>query len=253
MTVPAYYVARKPTNITHTAAASIPLAGQTAFQALRQADESIPGGLAGKTVLIPAGLSGTGSFGVQIAKNYFKAGNVITTLSPAKIATFDEVIGKGVADLVIDYTKGNQSVIQQIGKGKVDFLFDTMGQSIALVSTVNPKTGLILTISMLPTGSQMQEISPNLSWYMKYFLDVGAFAIKSYLTTWWGMRYSYKNLYPNGKDLEIIKGMVERGEVNPVVGEVVQLEDIEGLRKGCKQILDGKGGVGKFVVQVIKD
>lgn len=247
--IPTYYVAHKPTNIDHVTAASIPLAAQTAFQALRQADETLAGGLAGKTVFIPAGLSGTGSFGVQIAKNYFKAGKVITTLSPGKMHIFDERVGSNVADQVIDYTKGNAHVMEQVGTGTVDFLFDTMGQSIAMVSTLKPKTGLILTISMVPNGSQMYKVSPGMVWYMKYILDVADFGIKRYLTNWWSVKYSYFNLTANGKDLETLKGMVENGQLKPVVGDVVGLEDLSGVRKGCKQILDGKGGVGKFVVR----
>lgn len=251
--VPSYYIAHKPSTIPHSAAASIPLAAQTAFQALKKADETLEGGLAGKTVLIPAGLSGTGSFGVQIAKNYFKAGKVITTLSPGKMSIFDERIGNKVADQIIDYTRGNASVIQQIGKGTVDFLFDTQGQSIALVSTLKPKTGVIQTISMLPNGSEMALIAPGLVWWMKYVLDVADFGIRRYLMNWWSVRYSYHNLAPNGKDLEILGQMVDKGDLKPVVGDVVALEDVSGVRNGCKQVLDGKGGVGKFVVSVIKD
>lgn len=252
VTVPAFYVAHKPSTIDHVAAASIPLAAQTAFQALKQADETLAGGLAGKTVLIPAGLSGTGSFGVQIAKNYFKAGKVITTLSPGKMSTFNEIIGQGVADQVIDYTKGNASVAQEIGKANVDFMFDTMGQTISLVSTIKPKTGLALSISLAPNGTQMVKISPGVAWYMKYVLNVADFGITSYLTRWWDIKYSYLILEPNGEDLESLKGMVERGELKPIVGDVVGLEDLEGVRRGCQRVMDGKGGVGKFVVEVVK-
>jgi hypothetical protein len=38
--------------------------------------------------------------------------------------------------------------------------------------------------------------------------------------------------------------------LKPIVGSVVKLSDIEGVRKGCQQLLDGKGGVGKFVVEI---
>lgn len=229
------------------------MAAVTAFQVLREADSRLPGGLAGKTVLIPAGLGGTGSFGVQIAKNYFKVGKVITTLSTRKIATFHEILGEGVVDQVIDYTKGNASVIEQIGKGTVDFLFDTAGQSIALVATLKPKTGLILSISFVPSGSEMAKLCPGVVWYLKYILDAAEFGVKRYLGNWWGVSYSYYLLEPNGKDLETLKDLVESGGLKPIIGNVVGLEDLDGVRKGCTQILEGKGGVGKFVVEVIKD
>jgi hypothetical protein len=28
------------------------------------------------------------------------------------------------------------------------------------------------------------------------------------------------------------------------------MEDIEEVRKGCQQVYDGKGGVGKFVIEI---
>jgi NADPH:quinone reductase-like Zn-dependent oxidoreductase len=69
-------------------------------------------------------------------------------------------------------------------------------------------------------------------------------------TGWWGVNYSYLVMQGNAKDLQRLKGWVEEGKVKPIVGSVVKLSDIEGVRKGCQQILDGKGGVGKFVVEI---
>ena len=67
-----------------------------------------------------------------------------------------------------------------------------------------------------------------------------------------GLECSYKALVMvgNAKDLERLSGWVEEGKVKPIVGSVSKLSDIEGVRKGCQQLLDGKGGVGKFVVEI---
>lgn len=43
-------------------------------------------------------VSGTGAAACQLAKNVFKAGKVITTVSTAKIAKVSEVLGEGVVD-----------------------------------------------------------------------------------------------------------------------------------------------------------
>ncbi|SRR6266536_4661009 len=56
--------ALKPPALSFAEAASIPLAAQTALQALDKADKALDGGLKEKTVFVPAGLSGTGSFAV---------------------------------------------------------------------------------------------------------------------------------------------------------------------------------------------
>lgn len=92
--------AKKPKSLSFSQAASIPLAAQTALQALDRGESELPGGLRGKTVFIPAGLSGTGSFAVQIAK-CLGAGKVITTVSTAKVVKIKELLGAAVPDQVI--------------------------------------------------------------------------------------------------------------------------------------------------------
>lgn len=61
--VPAADVARKPANITHPEAASLPLAALTAFQALELAELS-----SGQSILVQAAAGGVGSLAVQLAK-----------------------------------------------------------------------------------------------------------------------------------------------------------------------------------------
>ena len=87
--------ALKPTSLSFSEAAAFPLAAQTALQSLQRGEEELQGGLKGKTVFIPGGLSGTGSFGVQLAKNVFHAGKVVTTLSTGKIAKVKALLGDG--------------------------------------------------------------------------------------------------------------------------------------------------------------
>lgn len=105
------FVALKPTGISMEDAASIPLASMTALQALR----GYEGDLEGKTVFIPAGrkffgihfresdtylliVGGTGIFACQLAKNIFKAGKVITTVSTSKVPKVKELLGEGIVD-----------------------------------------------------------------------------------------------------------------------------------------------------------
>lgn len=105
-------IGRKPPSMTFEEAASIPLAGLTALQALKKY-----GDLTGKNVFIPAGcmnwalptlcrdqsanpctVSGTGLFACQLAKHVFKAGKVITTVSTAKVSKVPELLGEGTVD-----------------------------------------------------------------------------------------------------------------------------------------------------------
>lgn len=43
-------------------------------------------------------MSGTGLFACQLAKNVFKAGKVITTVSTGKVSKVAELLGEGVVD-----------------------------------------------------------------------------------------------------------------------------------------------------------
>ncbi len=47
-----------------------------------------------------------------------------------------------------------------------------------------------------------------------------------------------------------MRGWVDEGRLKPVVGQRAKLSDIDGVRSGCQQILEGKGGVGKFVIEI---
>lgn len=224
----------------------MPLAAQTALQALYRGEEETKGGLKGKTIFIPGGLSGTGSFGVQLAKKVFGAGKVITTLSTGKIPMIQKLLGDGVPDQIIDYTK--EDVIKAVGKESVDFMFDPVRGTLAALPLMK-KGSRIISISTVPSGKLMQEMEPDLGLFLKVILDVVNWFFETW-TGWKGVNYSYLHLHGNTADLDKLAGWVDEGKLRPVVGMEVKLEDIEGVRKGCQQIYDGKGGVGKLVIDI---
>ena len=88
-------VAIKPTALTMAEAASIPLVGLTAWQALIERANLKPG----QKVLIHAGSGGVGTFAIQLAK--YLGATVATTTSTDNV---DLVRSLG-ADVVIDYKK----------------------------------------------------------------------------------------------------------------------------------------------------
>jgi NADPH:quinone reductase-like Zn-dependent oxidoreductase len=236
----------KPTSLTFAEAASIPLAGQTALQALDAGEERLEGGLKGKVVYVPAGLSGTGSFAVQLAKNVFGAKTVVTSLSPGKIQAIGELMGDRGPDVIVDYTK--EKTVDVVGKGNVDFMFDTVGETIKGLQVVK-KGGVIVSISTAPHGTSFKKKNPELPTYLEYILNLVDWVFRTYMG-WYGVGYEYLVMQGKAKDLERFSGWVGEGKVKPIVGSVVKLSDIEGVRKGCQQIFDGKGGLGKFVVEI---
>lgn len=86
-------LAHKPQGITMEEAASIPLVGLTAWQALVDKAALRPG----QKVFIQAGAGGVGSFAIQLAKHL---GATVATTASAANAAFVKGLG---ADTVIDY------------------------------------------------------------------------------------------------------------------------------------------------------
>jgi NADPH:quinone reductase-like Zn-dependent oxidoreductase len=110
---PVTMIARKPQKLGHVEAASVPLAGQTAWQGLFD-----HGHLArGETVLIHAAAGGVGSFAVQLA--HWKGAKVLATASAAN-ADYVRSLG---ADSVIDY---KATPFESVAKN-VDLVFDLLG------------------------------------------------------------------------------------------------------------------------------
>ncbi|RAO68259.1 uncharacterized protein BHQ10_004271 [Talaromyces amestolkiae] len=264
------FVALKPKSISMEDAASIPLACMTALQALR----GYEGNLEGKTVFIPAGLSGTGIFACQLAKNIFKAGKVITTVSTSKVDKVTELLGEGIVDesewtpfwqyvarkltpapSVIDYKKSDPLTV--IPPRSVDFIFDTTGSAMEYLSLVSPK-GAIVTVSILTSGDVLQNSSVMRRSPDKQDKAIVPFPIRIALNIldWirrarasrYGVKYSSIFLEPNATDLNSIREWVERGKLRSIVGTKAHFKDIAAVRNACQVVYDGKGGIGKSVI-----
>ena len=196
-------------------------------------------------MFIPAALSGTGSFGVQLAKNVFGA-KVVSTLSTGKMEKAKGLLGGGCPDLIVDYTK--EDVAKTVGKS-VDFMFDTVGQTLKSIPLMK-KGARIVSISTVPSGKIMKEMQPDVPGFLVVILSIVNWIFEMW-TSWNGVNYSYLLLRGNTKDLESLAKWVDEGKVRPVVGMRVKMEDIEEVRKGCQMIFDGKGGIGKLVIDVV--
>lgn len=109
----AQHTALKPQEITHEEAASIPLAGLTALQALVTTGQL----KAGEKVLIHAGSGGVGTIAVRLAKSL---GAFVATTTSTDNVDFVKQLG---ADQVIDYKKENY--LEQVSD--FDLVFDTLG------------------------------------------------------------------------------------------------------------------------------
>ena len=154
---------------------------------------------------------------------------------------------------MIDYTKNDP--LKAIPRGSVDFIFGTMGQAMSFLPMMAPQ-GHIVSISTQPGGAQLQQSSvmrrpdnPQLPWIPRLLLD-GMDMYRRTWARWWGVTYEYMFIDPNGKDLKTLAEYVEQGRVVPVVGEVVELKDLERFKAAAMMVFNGKGGIGKTVIKV---
>src|SRR5208282_5554163 len=130
-------VALKPKNLNMEEAASIPLVGLTAWQALIEVGKLKPG----QKVFIQAGSGGVGTFAIQLAKHLGAA--VVTTTS----ATNAELVRSLGADVVIDYkTQDFEKVLSGY-----DLVLNSQDQKTLekSLSVVKPG-GLVISISGPP-------------------------------------------------------------------------------------------------------
>jgi NADPH:quinone reductase-like Zn-dependent oxidoreductase len=184
--IDAIEVASKPATLSFMEAASIPLAGITAWEALFTAANL----QAGQTVLIHAGSGGVGSLAIQLAKH--KGAKVITTTS-AKNRDFVASLG---ADEVIDYTKVDFKTVVKA----VDVVFDTMGGQVLQDSFEVIKPGGML-VSIVETPDA-QKAAQN------------------------DIRTEFVMIQPNATILQQLADLIDAGHVRPIVGAEFGLADI---------------------------
>ncbi|HEX8280835.1 MAG TPA: NADP-dependent oxidoreductase [Chthoniobacterales bacterium] len=147
----------KPKGITHEAAASMPVAAASAWQALVEIAKLS----SGQTVLIHGGSGGVGSFAIQIAKA--RGAKVIATASAGN-QQFLKELG---ADQTIDY---NATKFEDVVKN-VDVVLDSVaGETLKRSYGVVKKGGIIVSLLEPPDKAELDArgirgtaflVSPN--------------------------------------------------------------------------------------------
>jgi NADPH:quinone reductase-like Zn-dependent oxidoreductase len=178
-------LAPKPSNLTHTEAAAVPLAALTAWQALFEHANVARG----QRVLIHGGAGGVGTYALQLAH---RAGaHVITT---ARQQNESLVRGLG-ADEVIDY-----SVLRfEDQVSEVDVALDTIGGDTLDRSwrVLRPGGILVSIVAPIPTQKPAEH----------------------------GVRGIFFIVEPNRAQLTEIARLIESGELRPVIEATFALED----------------------------
>ncbi|MGD8404279.1 MAG: zinc-dependent alcohol dehydrogenase family protein [Anaerolineales bacterium] len=205
-------VAHKPKNLSHKEAASIPLAGCTAWEALITRTWLRPA----ESVLIH-GAGGVGSLAVQIAK---AAGAKVFAVCSDYMVDGLKKLG---VDRPINYKNEDfqEIVASETGGAGVDVVLDTVGDNT-----------LTKSIPVTRPFGRMASIVSNKA-------DLSAAGSKNLTVHFVSMqRDRYK--------LNELRKMIERRQLNPVIDSVIPLANLAEAHQRLE-----KGGVkGKLVLQV---
>lgn len=199
-----------PKNISFVEAAGIPLAGQTAFQAMWELGKL----KSGQTICMNGASGGVGTLAIQIAK---ALGGHVTTISSTKNMDFCKSLG---ADKTLSYETDdflNNNV-------QYDIFFDIFGNQSF------PKTAHLLK----PKGTYISTV-PSLKIIIEQFWNLFR-------------RKKAKLVVVKSKrdDLQWFASKIKKGDIQPVISEVHPFEDIA----LAQQHIETKRAKGKVILKM---
>lgn len=204
------YLAKIPENLSFEEAASIPLAGLTAWESLVKLTNLQKG----EKVLIHAGAGGVGSLAIQIAKSI--GAYVVTTASQAN----EEYVKSLGADQVIDYrTEDFEQVLHDI-----DVVLDTIaGETLEKSCRVVKPGGRIVSILGNPDQTLADKFNIKVSGY-------------------WVFSSGF------GDDLKQVAKLLANGKVKPQVGHIFDFTE-ENIKK-AHELSESHHAKGKIVLKM---
>jgi NADPH:quinone reductase-like Zn-dependent oxidoreductase len=198
----------KPPNVSFEQAASLPLAGLTALQGLREGKIQ-----PGQKVLINGATGGVGTFAVQIAKSL---GAEVTAVCSTRNVDLVRSIG---ADHVIDYTKEDFTKSDQ----RYDVLFDNVcNHSFAERRHVlNPK-GICVLAGMGGAGVKGSDALGRIA--------SNIFTARA-LSSFTDQKFAQYRTKSSKQDLILLADLIQTGRITPVIDRRYELgEAPEALR-----------------------
>ena len=218
-------VALMPSNLSFNEAASIPLAGLTAYQSLVDVAQLS----SQENVLIYAGSGGVGTIAIQLAKHL---GAYVTATTSTKNVAMVKKLG---SDKVIDYTKEN---FQEQGR-QFDVVYDTLGGEHTLNSFKVLKPGGRV-ISIAGDLDDVTAKQLKLNWFIRFLLSL---KVKKIINTASKLDASYRFLLmsPNGTQLKKIAELYESEMIKPIIDKTYIFEEsIQALKYLSKGHAKGK-------------
>jgi len=199
-------LALKPTSLSMEQAASIPLVGLTAWQALIEVGKV----KSGQKVFIQAGSGGVGTFAIQLAKHL---GATVATTTSAANAELVKSLG---ADVVIDYKTQD---FEQVLSGYDLVLNSQDAKTLEKSLNVLRPGGKLISISGPPDVAFARSLKLNpLLRFVVRMLSRGVLKKASRR----GVDYSFLFMRAEGQQLHEIAKLIDAGTIRPVVDKVFQ-------------------------------
>ena len=240
----------KPAGLSFEDAAALTGPVITTYQTFKLALELMGAdSFEGKTVFIPGALSSCGHIGVQMAKTVFGASKVIATVSTPKMGLVEQLL-PGFVDQLIDYK--TEDVVASVAAtvGTVDVLYNAQWELTRNLKLVNPKSGVVASIASIPPPKVLSSLmGPSVPRVVLWILAI---------CQWW---YAWKLRGTNIKlgfvsgnpgvreDYERVGEIIARGKLKAVT-TVVDLNNLEEVRRRITMMASGKGSVGALVIKV---
>jgi alcohol dehydrogenase len=223
-------LARKPGRLTMEEAASIPLVGLTAWQALIEKAHLEKG----EKAFIQAGSGGVGTFAIQLAKHV--GATVATTTSGANV----EWVKRLGADVVIDYKRDDfETLLRDYDVALNSQDGATLDKSVRVLRP----GGRIVSISGPPDPDFAKEIGA--AWYVKLIVRLLSSGIRQKARRR-RVGFSFLFMKANGAQLSEISALIDSGIIRPVVDRVFPFES---TNEAMAYVESGRAK-GKVVVRV---
>ncbi|MES0092971.1 NADP-dependent oxidoreductase [Mesorhizobium sp. M0030] len=223
-------VALKPANLSMEEAASIPLVGLTAWQALIER----AGLKTGQKIFIQAGSGGVGTFAIQLAKHL---GAIVATTAGAASADLVRDLG---SDVVVDYRKDD---FEKILSGYDVVLNSQDAKTLEKSLTVLKPGGKLISISGPPDPEFARKQGLNV--VLRLLLRLLSRGIRTKAKRR-GVGFSFLFMSAQGEQLSKITSLIEDGAIRPVVDRVFPFE---ATNEALAYVETGRAK-GKVVVKV---
>jgi len=228
--VPENAAALKPANLDFVQAASIPMVGLTAWQALKERARVKPG----QKVFIPAGSGGIGTFAIQLAKHL--GAKVGTTTSTVNV---DLVRSLG-ADEIVDYKKQEfETVLRDYDVVLGTVRGDALNKSVGILKSYSS------IVSLIGPPDAAFGRARGMNFFMRFVLGLLSGKIIREAKKK-GATYSFLFVRPDGGQLAEIGKILTTGKIRPVIDKVFSFDQA----KEALAYLEKGRAKGKVVVRM---